>query len=197
MDTKPILAKIESDAREAVADILKEAEERVLSIHEEADLRLARKKSETLQDAETEGQKAVQRMGRLAELENRKELLRQRRRLIDKAFDLALQKLRRLPAEAFSDWLLGQLASAQGEEQVQAGEYNDSFFTPDFLRRANARLVELGKPGGLADRGGRAAGVTGLVLFGQGSEVYLSLESALELRRLDLETRLAQMLFAE
>ncbi|MDD3109074.1 MAG: V-type ATP synthase subunit E [Eubacteriales bacterium] len=197
MDTKPILATIEADAREAVAHILKEAEDRVLSIHELADMNLARQKSQTLQEAEAESLKTVQRLERLAELENRKELLRQQRLLMDKAFDLALQKLRQLPAEALSNWLLGQLLSAQGDEQVQAGEHNDSFFTPDFLKKANAQLVESGKTGSLSDKGGRMPGVTGLVLFGRGAEVYLSLESALELRRLDLETRLAQMLFGE
>ena len=128
MDTKPILATIEADAREAVAHILKEAEDRVLSIHELADMNLARQKSQTLQEAEAESLKTVQRLERLAELENRKELLRQQRLLMDKAFNLALQKLRQLPAEALSNWLLGQLLSAQGDEQVQAGEHNDSFF---------------------------------------------------------------------
>ncbi|NLG58375.1 MAG: hypothetical protein GX540_08180, partial [Clostridiales bacterium] len=59
MDTKPILAKIESDARETVADILKEAEDRVLSIHEESDLRLARNKSQTLREAEAESHKSA------------------------------------------------------------------------------------------------------------------------------------------
>jgi len=149
MDTKPILATIEADAREAVAHILKEAEDRVLSIHELADMNLARQKSQTLQEAEAESLKTVQRLERLAELENRKELLRQQRLLMDKAFDLALQKLRQLPAEALSNWLLGQLLSAQGDEQVQAGEHNDSFFTPDFLKKANAQLVESGKTGSL------------------------------------------------
>ena len=197
MDTKPILATIEADAREAVAHILKEAEDRVLSIHELADMNLARQKSQTLQEAEAESLKTVQRLERLAELENRKEHLRQQRVLMDKAFDLALQKLRQLPTEAFSNWLLGQLASAQGDEQVQAGEHNDRFFTPDFLKKANAQLVESGKTGSLSDKGGRMPGVTGLVLFGRGSEVYLSLESALALKRLALETRLAQMLFGE
>ena len=72
MDTKPILATIEADAREAVAHILKEAEDRVLSIHELADMNLARQKSQTLQEAEAESLKTVQRLERLAELENRK-----------------------------------------------------------------------------------------------------------------------------
>jgi len=197
MDTKPILAKIESDARAAVADILKEAEDRVLSIHEQADMNLAREKSQTQKEAETESQKVVQRMERLAELENRKELLRQRRLLMDKAFDLALEKLRQLPQEAFSGWLMGWLMSAQGDEQVQAGEHNDAFFTPAFLEQANAQLIKQGKPGQLKDKGGRAPGITGLMLFGHGSEVFLSLESALELKRLDLEMRLAKLLFGE
>ncbi len=197
MDTQPILARIEADAREAVADVLKEAEDRVLTIHEQSDLRLAKLKSDTEREAGAESQRTAERMERLAALESRKELLRQQRLVMDKAFERALEKLRRLPAADFSAWLLKQLEQAQGDEQVQAGENNDSFFTPDFLDKANARLRELGRPGRLTDRGGRAGGVTGLVLFGRGSEVYCSLESALEQKRLDLETRLADLLFGE
>ena len=78
---------------------------------------------------------------------------------------------------------------------MQAGAVNDGFFTPGFLEKANARLKDLGKPGTLSDMGGRAPGVTGLVLYSQGSEVYCSLESALEQKRLDLETGLARLLF--
>ena len=195
MDTKPILARIEADARKAVADVLKEAENRVLSIHERSDLRLAEMKAEAQKEGRAESLRLEERMLRLSELETRKELLAAQRTLMDQAFDQALEKLRELPEEEFKAWLLKHLEQARGDEQVQAGAVNDSFYTPDFLSAANARLKELGKPGKLTDRGGRAPGVTGLVLYSQGSEMYCSLESALEQKRLDLETRLAKMLF--
>ena len=51
MDTKPIIAQIEADAREAVSDVLREVEDQVLNIHVQSDLRLSQLKEETLQKA--------------------------------------------------------------------------------------------------------------------------------------------------
>ncbi len=197
MDTQPILARIEADARDAVADVLKEAEDRVLSIHEASDLHLAELKQQTQNQAKAESLRLEERMQRLAELESRKELLAAQRELMNQAFNQALEKLRVLPEEAFSDWLIHHLESARGDEGVRAGDLNDSFFTPAFLQKANTRLKELGKPGKLTDMGGREPGVTGLVLYGEGSVAYCSLESALEQKRLDLETGLAELLFED
>lgn len=197
MDTKPIIAQIEADAREAVSDVLREVEDQVLNIHEQSDLRLSQLKEETLQKAREESLRLAERMERLSELNFRVELLKEKRNLIDKAFDQALEKLRGLPEERFSQWLLSQLSNAQGTEEVRAGAINDSFFGPEFLAKANGQLKKLGKPGELKDAGGRVPDVSGLVLYGQGSEVNCTLETAMEQARMDMEAKLAKVLFDE
>lgn len=197
MDTKPIIAQIEADAREAVSDVLKEVEDQVLNIREQSDLRLSQLKKETLRSASEESARLAERMHRLNELNIRVELLKEKRSLIDKAFDGALEKLRTLPEDQFAEWLLVQLDSAQGTEEVRAGAINDGFFSPAFLEKANKRLTNIGKPGALRDAGGRVPGVSGLVLFSQGSEVNCTFEMALEQVRMDMEAKLAQVLFDE
>lgn len=197
MDTKPIIAQIEADAREAVSDVLKEVEDQVLNIHEQSDLRIAQLKEETLAKAREESLRLAERMERLSELHFRVELLKEKRGLIDKAFEKALAKLRALPEDQFTQWLLVQLEGAQGTEQLRAGAVNDGFFGPEFLKKANERLKKLGKPGELRDAGGRVPDVSGLVLYGQGSEVNCTFEMAMEQVRMDMEARLAQVLFDE
>ena len=196
MDTKSILAQIEADAQEAVDDVLKEVENQVLSIHEQSDLRLSELKDTTLREARAESLLMAERMQRLAELNVRVELLEGKRELINKAFDQALEKLRALPEDQFVAWMLTQLQGvAQGTETVRAGALNDGFFTPAFLEKANAHLKAQGKPGKLTDDGGREPGMRGLLLFGQGTEVRCTFESALEQVRMNLEARLAELLF--
>lgn len=197
MDTKPIIARIEADAREAVSDVLKEVEDQVLNIHEQSDLRLSQLKEETLRKAREESLRLEERMQRLSELNFRVELLQEKRNLIDKAFDNALETLRSLPEERFTKWLLKQLENAQGNEEVRAGAINDAFYGPAFLKKANDHLKALGKPGELKDAGGRVPGVSGLVLYGHGNEVNCTFEMAMEQARMDLEARLAQVLFDE
>ena len=196
MNTQPILEKIRQDAKQAYEALMREAENRVLTIHEQSDQAIADMREKMLESVQMEGEQLAERMRRLAELEHRKNLLAAQRALLDRAFSQALSQLRAMPPEQLGPWVESMAAqSAQGHEHVRAGALNDAFFTADFVKGINADLVQAGKPGALVMDTKRAPGVTGLVLFDEGSEVFCTVEAALQQSRLLLETRVAEKLF--
>ena len=196
MNTQPILEKIRQDAKQAYEALMREAENRVLTIHEQSDQAIADMREKMLESVQMEGEQLAERMRRLAELEHRKTLLAAQRALLDRAFSQALSQLRAMPPEQLGPWVEYMAAqSAQGHEHVRAGALNDAFFTADFVKGINADLVQAGKPGALVMDTKRAPGVTGLVLFDEGSEVFCTVEAALQQSRLLLETRVAEKLF--
>lgn len=153
-------------------------------------------REKTQESARNEGEQLDERMRRLAALEDRKNLLTAQRTLLDKAFAQALFQLRTLPAEQFGPWVLSLIVlNAEGKERVRAGELNDGFFTADFVERVNTELISAGKIGKMIEETPRVPGVTGVVLFGQGSEIYCTAEAALEQSRISLETKVAERLF--
>ena len=196
MNTQPILEKIRQDAKQAYETLMREAENRVLTIHEQSDQAIADMREMMQESVRMEGEQLAERMRRLAELEHRKTLLAAQRALLDRAFSQALSQLRAMPPEQLGPWVESMAAqSAQGHERVRAGALNDAFFSADFVKGINADLVQAEKPGTLVMETERAPGVTGVVLFDEGSEVFCTVEAALQQSRLLLETRVAEKLF--
>lgn len=196
MNTQPILTKIKEDAQMTIGTLMQEAENRALTIFEQSEQSVADMREKTQESARNEGEQLDERMRRLAALEDRKNLLTAQRTLLDKAFAQALFQLRTLPAEQFGPWVLSLIVlNAEGKERVRAGELNDGFFTADFVERVNTELISAGKIGKMIEETPRVPGVTGVVLFGQGSEIYCTAEAALEQSRISLETKVAERLF--
>lgn len=198
MDAQAILDIIAQDAQEAAQKALREAQDRVLTIHEESDMRTAQLKDDTQTRAGAEALQLADRMARLAELEERKEQLTAKRELIDRAFELALDKLRHLPQQEAGNIILSLIRqNAAGDETLMVGSINSSFFTPGFIQKANDVLISLGKPGRLTDSGQKVENVTGLVLKTPQSELYCTMEALLNDKRETLEPAVAAVLFPD
>ena len=98
MNADAILKRIEQDARQSAeatmddarkrAEALSAARREKLSQEDEAAMAQARKDALALDD----------RLQRMAELDARKALLAEKRRVLDEAFALALEKMRKMPA---------------------------------------------------------------------------------------------------
>ena len=196
MDTKPILSLIRDEAYRAAETVLAQARERARVMGEESLKRSALMLERAKEDAAHEAEQAQDRIRRLRELEDRKYALAARRELIGKAFDETLKKLHALPQDEMAELMLSLItASAQGDENIQAGDINDGFYTPVFIQKANQRLAELGRPGRLVDTGGRVSGCCGIVLRSLESQTYCTVEALMESGREGLEQQAAALLF--
>lgn len=196
LNTKPILDLILSDAREAADKLITQARDRANTISEYASRRAEEHLEQTRQQAQVEAIALEDRMRRMAMLEQRKELVTQKRALIDQAFDQALAQLNESPTDQLGTFMFDLLIQlANGDERLQAGALNDGFFTPGFVASVNQRLQELGKPGQLQAEDARIPGVCGLLLKGKASMVNCTLSALMDARREELEAGVASILF--
>ena len=109
MNADAILKRIEQDARQSAeatmddarkrAEALSAARREKLSQEDEAAMAQARKDALALDD----------RLQRMAELDARKALLAEKRRVLDEAFALALEKMRKMPAARATEFALRTL----------------------------------------------------------------------------------------
>lgn len=196
VNTQPIIDLIRKDARETAAKLIEEAKDRAATITEHSASRIQQQEDEIRAQAKTDTDILEDRMNRLAELEHRKLLVSQKRGLIDEAFHQSIAKLNALPVSEVETVMLDLLANyANGNETLAAGSINDGFFTPSFVEKANKRLQEMGKKGDLQSTPERVDDVCGLVLKDGHSQMHLTFAALLDVKREELETKVASLLF--
>jgi len=195
MALEDILKKIEADAEEACRGIIAEARREA-----EAALEAARRKAAA--EAERIRARATQRADEernriltLARLAARRELLSEKRALIDRVFEETRESIMTMPADEYGHFIRALLRQAveAGDEEVIVGEGE---------RRIDQRLLdgfsqERGTPGGLRLSTERRPIDGGFVLRRGKTETNCSLETVLRGARERLETEVAGILFAE
>ncbi len=196
MNAQAILVKIEQDAAENADRILREARAKADELLAASGAKIEGLRGALLKQAEKDGAELEQRMQRMAELEDRKLLLGQKRKLIDRAFELAYAKLLAAPAAERRAFFLRQVtAGAAGHETLAVGETACDWFDDGFLADANRSLAEKGKPGALTLAAKRVPGCAGVVLTTRGAEVRCTFEALIEEARAGLEQQVADTLF--
>ena len=111
MDVQGILNKIESDAREAAAQQLDEAKRRAQELREQGEARMRAEREAMERKADADAQELESRMLRMAELEDRKARLGAKRRVLDEAFALGIERL------------FAQKLSSSGEKYIPSWDY--------------------------------------------------------------------------
>ena len=196
MNAQAILVKIEQDAAENADRILREARAKADELLAASGAEIEGLRGALLKQAEKDGAELEQRMQRMAELEDRKLLLGQKRKMIDRAFELAYAKLLAAPAAERRAFFLRQVtAGAAGHETLAVGETACDWFDDGFLADANRSLAEKGKPGALTLAAKRVPGCAGVVLTTRGAEVRCTFEALIEEARAGLEQQVADTLF--
>lgn len=196
LNTAPILEQIRADARLSADKLVQEAKNRASAISEFAAARVAQELEKTQSQAALEAGRLEDRMQRLNQLEERKELVSVKRALIDSVFAQALAQLNATPEEQVAQVMSGLLLKhAQGTEQLLAGDISGGFLTPAFVETVNNQLKQQGKPGKLTLNDRRLPGVCGLMLKGAHTEVHCTFAALLETRREELEAAVAEKLF--
>lgn len=196
MNAQAILDKILQDAKESASATLRDADDRAKEMEAAADKRIAAARAKTEAQARQDAEAATARMQRMAELDERKLLLADKRRMMDRAFELALAKMKAMPAKQARAFLLDALTElAEGGEALIVGADNDGWMDDQFLQDANAALVAKGKTAALTLGSEKRKGVSGLILAKHDTEINCTYEAFLTSERLEMEAQVAQTLF--
>jgi vacuolar-type H+-ATPase subunit E/Vma4 len=198
MDAQAILTKIEQDAKEAAKRIRSEAEEKARVMKIEAGARIETLEKTMLAQAERDCEQMEERMRRMADLDDRKQMLRQKREVIDEAFQTAMEKLERTkPAERRAFFLRQVAKCAGGEETLIVGADGAGWFDDGFPADADKALIKAGKPGKLKPQARRRKGCAGVVLAKNGAEIRIAFDTLLDEARAELEQSAARTLFTQ
>lgn len=161
-----------------------------------------RKAQEEYQSRMSEGVKAaetrLQRLGSAAEMEAKKSILAFKQEMVAKAFADASEKLANLPQEQYVQFLAAQAAAAAstGEEELIFNARDKAAVGEDVAKAANALLAQKGVKGALKVSGETRA-ISGGVIVRQGNiEVNCAVETLVQLRRSELASQVAEILFA-
>lgn len=196
INTQAIIDLILQEAKAKADGVMADADRRAKELLFQSGLRLQRQQDEIRAQADKDAKVQDDRMRRLHQLEYKKDLVAGKRKLLEEAFAQAVTELNKTPEDQVADIMLSLLALyAGGEETLIAGALNDAFFTEDFVRQANERMTQEGKPGKLVMGEGRREGVCGLVLTTNSSEMHCTFQALMDNRQEELEARVAAILF--
>ena len=161
-----------------------------------------RKAQEEYQSRLSEGAKTaetrLQRLGSAAEMEAKKSILAFKQEMVAKAFDDAAEKLANLPEDRYVQFLASQAtaAAATGKETLIFNARDKAAVGDKVAAAANAALEKQGIPGGLTVSD-ETRPISGGVIVRQGNiEVNCAVETLVSLRRSELASQVAEILFS-
>lgn len=195
MKADAILNKIREDAKDLSADILSEAKTKAENLQYQARIHMQEMRKQTEENAKLEADEMRKQMESLNELELKKELLAEKRKLIDDAFASAQDMLRNLSTEevrtSVSDLLINL---AEGGETLSLGEYKKEWLDENVLKDINSKLVSNGKAP-ITLSSSVVKGYTGAILSKNGVDTNCTLEAVLDSMKGSLENEVANILF--
>jgi V/A-type H+-transporting ATPase subunit E len=197
MEKKEITAKILEDAKEKAKEIVSEAEGRVNQI-----LRDAREEAQEVErrlgeEAEELSKKEKSRILSLAEMEEKKKILREKVAVLEEAFQQALQYFQQRSEDEYRDIMRNLLAKSvnDGDEEVVVAKSDENRLNQEFLDSVNAELTRMGKKGCLTLAKENGDFQSGVLFRKERVETWCSLEVLLDILRNDLEIEVAESLF--
>lgn len=192
-----------------LSEILKEGEEEKLKIirdaHEMADNILAKAKEDIKEFKREQGEKinkeamsVKERIITSFELKKDKELLTEKKRVLDEVFDKVIKKVKSLPKEEYLNFLEKLILKyvQTGDEQLFISEDDKKIVDEGFLKRINEKLRTSGKAGNIVLSEETASILGGVILGRENIKINASLELIVEDIREKWEKEVGQILFS-
>ncbi|MGX8692464.1 MAG: V-type ATP synthase subunit E [Clostridia bacterium] len=195
--TEKIIAHIRADAEAQSAAILSQAEQQCAAIRADFEAKAKERYNERLLSGEKACEDRVDSMDRIARMEARKGLLALKQEMVSRSFELACEKLVKLP-EAEYVALLARLAAdaaVTGTEEIVLNARDRAAVGEKAVKAANARLAEAGKPAELKLSPAEGSFAGGLLLRRGSIETNCTAELLVELQRSEMSSELAGVLF--
>ena len=143
--------RITSDAEQERSRVLQNASQQAASIQAGYDAVAESNYTDALAKGKADAAERIERLGSVAELEAKKLRLAAKQEMLDKAFDLAREKLMSLPEQEYVD-LLAKLAAegcATGREALVLSVADRPRYGKKVVLAANAKLEAAGRTGEL------------------------------------------------
>ncbi len=195
-----IKEKILSDARREAEEVIRKAEQEAAAILAQAEAEASGNLAQSEAKAQAEAEILKKRISATASLEDRKQVLKTRQDMVAKAFELALDKLGKLPEDQYRKMMEYYLLQAvrDGEGQILVNEADSkNRLGPEFINGLNRLLKEKGREASLslAPSGEFLSSKGGAVLRYGDLEINCTLEILLNLEKNRLEADVAAVLF--
>ena len=181
-----LIDRILADAKEAAAKVLADAEASCSSIRETTDAEIRRKAEQSEKDRAQQAKAVIDGYKTRAELDGKKEALRDKRALLDNVFSETYRKMLEMPYEKREKLFLSILKAEAKENDVIAPTKADREAVSNAAKQLPFR-VQISERDADAD--------AGFVLYGGSYEKDCSMKSILRELRDAEETNVAKILF--
>ncbi len=193
-----ITQRIAGDAKQEAEAIVNQAKAEANEILARYQAQAQRETEETLAKGKAQADARRSRLNSAAEMTARQKNLAVKQEMLDKAFDLALEKLCSLPEKEYVE-LLAQLtvkASSTGREQLILSKTDRARYGVKVATKANSLLEKAGKTARLTLSQESREFRGGLLLADGDVEVNCTFETLVRLTRNSASGEVAKVLFA-
>ena len=193
-----ISSRLVADAEAEIAALNAETKARCDEIAADYERRAQEEYQSRMAEGVRAAETRLQRLGSAAEMEAKKSILAFKQEMVAKAFDEAAKKLTNLPKEQYVQFLASQAAAAAsvGTEELIFNDRDKAAVGADVAKAANALLQQKGVKGALTVSA-ETRPISGGVIVRQGNiEVNCAVETLVQLRRSELASQVAEILFA-
>jgi V/A-type H+/Na+-transporting ATPase subunit E len=197
MSLEKIIERIKQDAQAQVDENKDKASKEADKILQNASNEANSYKAQALENAKAEAQQHKQRLISSANLEFRKEILAEKQKAIDLAFQEAVDTLTQMKDEEYRQTIKKMLISSVqiGDEELVISVRDKARINENFLKDINKELVRLGKKGNLKISKDTYNILGGFILRKGNIEINNSFESLFKSFREDLESEVSKVLF--
>lgn len=189
-----IIARLEADAQAEIDALNAESREEIDALMAEYQSKADTAYLNAVRDGKAACALRAERMASSAELESRKELLSFKQELVSEVFSRAAERLAKLPKEEYVAFLAAQAAKAAstGQEELVFNAADSAELGSAVAKAANKLL----KTGHLTVSP-ETRDIPGGVIVKQGDiETNCAIDTLIHLRRNDLASQVAEILFA-
>ena len=193
-----IKTKILDDASARASQIKEQADREARDIMEQASKEAENKKAELLKKAQSDSEESYRRLLAVAELEGRKEILRAKQDMIEKAFRTAMGRITGMPDREYQKLLeemIVDAAAAKGSGEILLSEKDAKRMDSSFISNINQRLSISGKGGILTVSNENIQTAGGFILRSGDMEVNDTFEILFGMLRPELENEVVGILF--
>jgi V/A-type H+-transporting ATPase subunit E len=197
MSLEKIIERIEQDAKNQAEEIIKNASANSDKIIQEANERANQIKAQALEESKKQAVAHKQRLISTASLDLRKDILIEKQRAIDSAFQEAMDNLLKMRDDEYQKIIIKMILPnvLTGNEEIILSERDKTRLGKGFLDRINNEVNKTGKRGKLTIAKDSYNILGGFVLRRGNVELNNSFESLFNSIREDIESEVSKVLF--
>lgn len=192
-----ITNQIIDDAKAKVKLIKDDALSKAKEVEDKAKVEADKKKEQIIDQANKDAQEQKRRIIGMAQLETRKEMLAAKQEIISAVLDRLMDNLAGMDDQTYLELMEKLLFRVieRGDETIVCSSRDRQRIADSFWVKINKELVERGKKGALVVSPQTRDIAGGFIALSAGVEINCSFESLLEMKKEELESEVAAILF--